>query len=61
MPFDVKTYSQIGVVNLVNYLLGGRYRLYPSGRLLVYVPLDRHLLDFTGFKLVYDHDQRSNI
>ena len=59
MPFDVKTYSQIGVVNLVNYLLGRTTTAYiPVEDYWFMYRLIAIYLILPVFKLVYDHDQK---
>lgn len=59
MPFDTKTYSQIGAVNLINYLLGGTTSAYiPVEDYWYMYRLIAIYLFLPIIKLVYNHDSK---
>lgn len=59
MPFDTKTYSQIGAVNLINYLLGGTTSAYiPVEDYWYMYRLIAIYLFLPIIKLAYNHDSK---
>lgn len=59
MPFDTKTYSQIGAVNLINYLLGGTTSAYiPAEDYWYMYRLIAIYLFLPIIKLAYNHDSK---